>query len=110
MKEIKLIVGKAQNGSAPFRDWFNGLERVSKFKISAALFQMEEGNFSDSKIVGQGVWERRIHTGPGFRIYFAKQGYSVIVLLGGSSKKSQAAHIRRAQSLWAYCRNTESIK
>lgn len=71
MTKIKLLICKTRSGKEPFTDWFNKLDRASRFKISAALFQMEEGNFSDSKFVGKGVWERRIHAGGGFRIYFA---------------------------------------
>jgi len=58
MKLIEFRVCEAQSGKAPFADWFNKLERTIRFKVSAALFQMEEGNFSDSKFVGQAVWER----------------------------------------------------
>ena len=98
---IKLTICQAQAGKEPFTDWFNKLDRQAKFKVSAALFQMEEGNFSDSKFVGKGVWERRIHAGPGYRIYYAKKGDSLVILLGGSTKRSQSLHIQRAQSLWA---------
>jgi putative addiction module killer protein len=62
---------------------------------------MEEGNFSDSKFVGKGVWERRVHSGPGYRVYFAKEKYCLVVLLGGGSKRKQALDIRRAQEFLA---------
>ena len=100
MPEIKLLVCRTLSGKEPFTELFNKLDRGYRFKISAALFQMEEGNFSDSKFVGNGVWERRVHAGPGLRIYFSKHGRNVVVLLGGSSKKSQDLQIRRAQTLW----------
>jgi putative addiction module killer protein len=102
MKLFKIRVCTTQNGKAPFADWFNKLERTTRFKVSAALFRMEEGNFSDSKFVGKGVWERRIHSGPGYRIYFAREEEMVVILLGGGSKRSQALHIQHAQALWAY--------
>jgi len=81
-----------------FINWI--VRHVSNFKISAALFQMEEGNFADSKFVGKGVWERRIHSGPGYRVYFAREGNCLVILLGGGSKRKQDMDIRRAQAFW----------
>jgi putative addiction module killer protein len=51
--------------------------------------------------VGQGVFERIIDFGPGYRIYFAKDGPSVVILLGGSSKPRQSEAIRAAQECWS---------
>jgi len=101
MKTITLRVFHDSRGKAPFASWFHELERTARSKVSVALFQMEEGNFSDSKYLGKGIWERRIHSGPGYRIYFAKQGDSVLILLGGGTKRTQSLDIRRAQVLWA---------
>jgi putative addiction module killer protein len=101
MTAIELRVCIDQNGKAPFAEWFHKLDRKARFKISSALFQMEEGNFADSKFVGKGVWERRVHSGPGYRVYFAKEGNCLVVLLGGGSKRKQALDIRRAQAFWA---------
>lgn len=101
MTAVELRVCKSPNGKAPFADWFHKLDRIARFKISAALFQMEEGNFSDSKFVGKGVWERRIHSGPGYRVYFAKEKNRLVILLGGGSKRKQALDIQRAQTLWS---------
>ena len=108
MKAIELRVCKAPNGKAPFAAWFNKLERTTRFKVSAALFQMEEGNFSDSKFVGQGVWERRIHSGPGYRIYFSREKDRAVILLGGGSKKGQELQIQRAQTLLDYYRKSKT--
>jgi putative addiction module killer protein len=110
MKVLSLHVCQNQNGRAPFADWFQNLDRAAKVKISAALFQMEEGNFSDSKYLSMGVWERRVHTGPGYRIYFAKERDRLIILLGGGTKGTQPLDIRRAQSLWAYCRTAGNVE
>jgi putative addiction module killer protein len=104
MKTLSLHVCQSQNGKAPFAEWFQKLDRAARVKISAALFQMEEGNFSDSKHLSMGVWERRVHSGPGYRIYFAKERDRLIILLGGGTKGTQPSDISRAQALWAYYR------
>jgi len=101
MKTITLRVFQDSEGKTPFANWFHKLERSARSRVSAALFQMEEGNFSSSKYVSKGIWERRIHSGPGYRVYFAKQGDSALILLGGGTKRTQTLDIRRAQALWA---------
>lgn len=105
MKLLTLRICQNPNGKAPFAEWFRQLERTAKVKISTALFQMEEGNFSDSKSLNKGIWERRIHSGPGFRIYFAKEHSSLLILLGGGTKRTQSMDIIKAQALWAYYRS-----
>jgi len=62
---------------------------------------MESGNLSGAKSVGAGVAEIRLDFGPGFRIYFGRDGESLVVLLGGGSKKRQQTDIEEAQALWA---------
>jgi putative addiction module killer protein len=58
------------------------------------------GNLGDHKSVGGGVWEARIMFGPGYRIYFGKEGRSIVLLLLGGDKQAQARDIRKAQLLW----------
>jgi putative addiction module killer protein len=62
---------------------------------------MEQGNFSNTKGVGAGVFECRIDFGAGYRIYFGKDGETVVILLGGGTKKRQSNDIRAAQACWA---------
>ena len=62
---------------------------------------LELGNLGDHKTVGGGVWEARVTFGPGYRIYFGKDGHSIVVLLLGGDKGSQSQDIRRAQRSWA---------
>jgi putative addiction module killer protein len=62
--------------------------------------RFEAGNLGDHKSVGAGVWEARVMFGPGYRIYFGRDGRNILLLLLGGDKSSQAADIRNAQALW----------
>ena len=66
---------------------------------------MEEGNFSNVKSVGNGVSERIIDFGPGYRVYFAKDGDNLIILLGGGTKKRQQKDIDNAKKRWRDYKN-----
>ena len=85
---------------SPFGDWFDSLDAQAASKIAVAVARMEAGNLSNAKSVGGGVHEYRINTGPGFRIYFGRDGDSLIILLGGGSKARQQRDIEYARGLW----------
>ena len=69
--------------------------------MAAALYRLQEGNFSSVKGVGSGVFERKIDFGPGYRVYFGKDGETIVILLGGSGKQRQREAIVTAQERWA---------
>lgn len=69
-------------------------------KVATAKLRMELGNTSSIKWFA-GIGEYRIDWGPGYRIYLAKEGETLIVLFGGGSKGTQQADIRKAQALFA---------
>lgn len=101
----------ASQGANPFRDWLNSLDLGVKARIQARVLRFENGNLGDHKSVGGGVWEARLDFGPGYRLYFGKDGFSVILLLTGGDKGSQSRDIRAAQSYWAnYRRETTDGK
>jgi putative addiction module killer protein len=83
-----------------FREWLGTLDLTVRARIQSRVLRFELGNLGDYKSVGAGVWEARSAFGPGYRIYFGKDGASVIVLLLGGTKASQARDIRRAQECW----------
>ena len=62
---------------------------------------MEAGNLSNVKSVGDGVHEFRINVGPGYRIYFGRHGQTLIILLGGGTKRRQERDIEKAKERWA---------
>jgi len=86
--------------STVFDDWLNGLaDHKAKARIAARLTSAELGNFGDCRPVGDGVSEMRIDVGPGYRIYFVRDGASVHVLLVGGDKGSQKRDIRQAKAM-----------
>ena len=66
-----------------------------------AITRIAQGNLSNAKSVGAGVQEYRIDFGPGYRIYFGRDGVRLVILLGGGTKKRQQNEVARAQELWA---------
>ena len=83
-----------------FDAWLTKLKDMrGKARILKRIRSAKRGNFGDIESLGAGVWEIRIHIGPGYRVYFTRQADSVYVLLCGGSKRSQKKDIPRAQKL-----------
>lgn len=87
------------DGSSPYEEWFLSLDPLAAAKVTVAKVRMEQGNLSNVKWFS-GIGEYKIDWGPGFRIYFAKEGTRIIILLGGGTKKGQRRDIERALELW----------
>ena len=94
-----------EDGTNPFERWFSSLSPGHALKVGTALTRMEEGNFSNVKSVGSGVSERIIDFGPGYRVYFAKDGDNLVILLGGGTKKRQQNDIDNAKKRWRDYKN-----
>jgi len=90
-----------EDGECPFAEWFDSLDPPAAAKVQAAVFRMEQGNLGDSKSVGEGVWERRLHFDAGYRLYFGRHGAKLVVLLVGGTKRRQQSDIAFAKALWA---------
>ena len=88
------------SGKSPFAGWFNELDAQAAVKITVALIRIGQGNLSNVKSVGSGVAEYRIDFGPGYRIYFGREGDELVILLAGGTKKRQQADIRSAIERW----------
>lgn len=69
-------------------------------KVTRAIIRLEQGNFSNVKSVGEGVFEYRIDFGPGYRAYFGQDGPALVILLTGGTKKRQQRDIETAHSYW----------
>ena len=89
-----------RQGSSPFARWFGDLDAKAAAKVTTALIRLEQGNLSNAKSVGAGVLEYRIDFGPGYRVYFGRDGDTLVILLGGGSKKRQNRDIATAQYRW----------
>jgi putative addiction module killer protein len=98
-KELRIY--RAKNGKEPFTDWLFSLkDKVTRAHITNRLNRVILNNYGDCKPVGEGVYELRIHYGSGYRIYFADQERTIVLLLIGGSKKTQSKDIKTAQKYW----------
>ena len=89
-----------ENGTIPYAIWFNGLSAQAAAKVATARARLELGNTSSVKWIGA-IGEYRIDWGPGYRVYLAKDGDDVVILLGGGTKRRQQTGVERARALWA---------
>lgn len=86
--------------TADFRDWLVSLrDRKARLRIDDRLKRLASGNAGDTKSVGDGVQELRLHFGPGYRVYFIWRDGVLIILLNGGDKSSQARDIAKAKQL-----------
>jgi len=99
---IDLLRYQREDGREPFTDWLSGVrDKIAAARIRVRLRQVEAGNFGDSEAVGDGVIELRVHVGVGYRVYCGRHGKTVVILLCGGDKSTQARDIKRAKDLWA---------
>lgn len=99
-----------QQGRNPFREWLKSLDLGVQARIQARALRFEIGNLGDHKNVGGGVWEARFDFGPGYRLYFGKDGVAVILLLAGGDKSSQSKDIAAAKRYWENFREAKRGK
>jgi putative addiction module killer protein len=88
------------DGVTPYAQWHQRLDSAVRARVTAAVYRLEAGNFSAAKGAGAGIFELRLDFGPGYRVYFGKDGEELVILLGGGTKKRQQADIVTAQSMW----------
>jgi putative addiction module killer protein len=89
------------NGDVPFDLWLEGLRDLRlQAAVASRLARVRAGNLGDFKPLGRGVGELRIDKGPGLRVYFGRQGNTIIVLIGGGDKRTQSRDIWLAKKLW----------
>lgn len=98
-REVVLYV--TEDYDCPFERWLNALrDRQARARIKKRLDRIGLGNLGDFKSIGEGVMELRVDYGPGYRIYFAQSGATIILLLCGGDKSTQDQDILRAKQYW----------
>ena len=110
MREVEILEYLDPAGRSPFARWFNGMNAVAAARVTVALTRLGNGNFSNVEGVGAGVYEYKIDLGPGYRIYFGKDGERIVILLGGSAKARQGAAIAAAQTAWAAYKKSKASR
>lgn len=106
---IELFRYQQANGREPFTEWLNAMrDKIAQARIRVRLRQVQAGNFGDSESVGDGVIELRVHVGAGYRVYCARHGKAVVILLCGGDKRSQPADIKQAKELWVEWKRRQS--
>jgi len=99
--DVAILHYRTVEGRIPYREWVESIaDTALRAAIQARVRRLAFGAFSDWKTVGGGVCELRIHFGSGHRLYFGRDGQSVVILLCGGDKRSQSADIKRAQNYW----------
>src|SRR5580658_5272234 len=95
-----------ENDRSSYRDWFEGLDHVTALRVQRCLRRLEAGNFGAVKALQAGVFEVRMDFGPGYRVYYGREGRTIIILLGGGSKRRQDADIAAAVERWRRIKQT----
>lgn len=99
--QFEIIYHETDAGKIPFKEWLDSLrDKSTVARIISRINRLRVGNFGDRKPVGSGVEELRLDFGPGYRVYFAKEGNSFVILLCGGDKDSQTKDIQTAKKLW----------
>lgn len=98
MLEIREYVDEL--GRSRYRRWIDQLDEHVEARVLKYLTQLQHGNVSHVKSVGGGVSEVRIDSGPGYRLYFGREGDRLILLLGGGTKARQQQDIAQAKASW----------
>ena len=103
----ELEIYRDPNGQAPYIEWFESIQDLkTRTRIQDRIDRIESGNLGDYKPIGDGVFELRFRSGPGYRIYFGQVGNTIVLLLCGGDKSSQSRDIERAKSYWQEYKET----
>lgn len=90
-----------EKGNEPFIKWLESIrDKVTQARIRQRLRRIELGSLGDHGSVGDGVFELRLHFGPGYRVYYGRVGNDIILLLAGGTKSTQQRDINRARQYW----------
>jgi putative addiction module killer protein len=102
------IVEFVEGGRSSFADWFNELDGVVAARVDRQIRRLEAGNFGSVKPLREGVFEVIMDFGPGYRVYYGVDGKTIIILLGGGTKRKQQKDIDAAIERWRSYKRSES--
>jgi len=104
---VEVRVYQTKSGKRPFLDWLNSFQsKIFRQRVWTRLDRVYRGNFGDTKPLGSGLYELRLHFDSGIRIYLGKRGDQRICVLLGGDKGTQRFDIDKAKSYWSdYLRN-----
>jgi putative addiction module killer protein len=90
------------NGKTPFLDWEERLDKTVRALVRVRINRLRVGNFGDCKPIKgvTGVYEIRLHVGPGYRLYYGKIKDTLVIILCGGDKGTQKRDIKKAQEYW----------
>ncbi len=89
------------SGRDPYQQWLDQLKDLKgRVAIQRRIDRLTEENFGDHKFCQDGVWELRVDFGPGYRVYYTLEGKTIVLLLCGGSKRTQAADVKEAVRYW----------
>ncbi len=105
---ITVYYYQTDSGRCPFRVWLDSIGFGTQAIVDIRLARVRRGLFGDSKYLGDGIFELKFHVGPGYRIYYGRDGKTVVILLHAGHKKDQSADINTAREFWEdYLRRTQ---
>lgn len=97
----EILIYLTLEGKASYEEWLGSLrDRKAAAKVRIRIDRVRLGNFGDCRFVGEGVHELIIDYGPGYRVYFAQDGKTIVILLCGGDKRTQNQDINKAQEYW----------
>ena len=88
------------DGGSPFKEWLESLQKAMRMRVQSRLERVALGNFGDFKPLQDGIYELRIHTHGGYRIYYDFDEDKIVILLYGGIKRSQRKDVDRAKEYW----------
>jgi len=97
---IRIVRYVTADGTDAFDAWFRHQSAEIRARVQTRLDRVELGSFGDHRRIGKGVFELRIDRGPGYRVYYGRDGEDLVVLLAGGTKKRQTHDIQAAHALW----------
>lgn len=107
MKQRIIKIAQIENNKAPFVEWINSLDKVTKARIQSRLTRLLENNFGDCKKIDYEISELRLNFGPGYRIYYTEIDNIVVLLINGGDKSTQSKDIKKAKSILQEWRNLQ---